>query len=50
MRIVPIVTYVMAFVFIVGETSRRGFANATTTVEDYLSGALLLWVALSRSK
>ena len=44
----------MALVFIVGETSRRGFEyfsiNATTMVEDYLCGALLFWAALSWSK
>ena len=54
MRIVNIVAYLMAFVFIVGETSRRGFAyfsiNATTMVEDDLCGALLLWAALSWSR
>ena len=40
MRIVYYMTYIMAFVFLVGETSRRGFGyfsiNATTMVEDYL--------------
>ena len=50
MKIVHIVAYIMAFVFIIGETSRRGFdyfsINATTMVEDYLCGALLLWAAL----
>jgi hypothetical protein len=44
----------MAFVFIAGETSRRGFGyfsiNATTMVEDYLCGAMLLWAALSWHK
>ena len=42
--------YVMAFVFIVGETSRRGLGyfsvNATTMIEDYLGGALFLFAAL----
>ena len=40
--------------FVVGETSRRGFGyfsiNATTMLEDYLCGALLLWAALFWSK
>jgi hypothetical protein len=44
----------MAVVFIVGETSRRGLGyfsiNATTMVEDYLCGALLLWAAIYWSK
>ena len=41
----------MAFVFIMGETARRGLSylsvNATTMVEDYLCGALLLAAALA---
>ena len=54
MKIVHILTYVMAVVFIVVETSRRGLdyfsINATTMVEDYLCGALLLWAALFWSR
>ena len=54
MKFVHIVTYVMAIVFIVGETARRGIGyfsiNATTMIEDYLCGALLLWAALFWSK
>ena len=50
MKIVYYMTYIMAFVFLIGETSRRGFGyfsiNATTMVEDYLCGALLLLAAL----
>jgi hypothetical protein len=50
MRIVYYLTYVMAFVFILGETVRRGFSyfsiNATTMIEDYLCGAILLSAAL----
>ena len=50
MKIVYYMTYIMAFVFLVGETSRRGFGyfsiNATTMVEDYLCGALLLLAGL----
>ena len=42
--------WIMAFVFIAGETVRRGLSylsvNATTMVEDYLCGALLLWAAV----
>jgi glucose-6-phosphate-specific signal transduction histidine kinase len=40
----------MAFVFIAGETLRRGLSylsvNATTMVEDYICGALLLSAAI----
>jgi hypothetical protein len=54
MKIVYYMTYVMSFVFIVGETSRRGLdyfsINATTMVEDYLCGALLLLAAIFWSK
>ena len=49
MKVVYIVTYVMAFVFLAGETARRGIGyfsvNATTMIEDYLCGVLLLWAA-----
>ena len=51
MKIVYYVTYIMAAVFILGESLRRGLmyftVNATTMVEDYLCGALLLLAALS---
>jgi hypothetical protein len=44
-KVVHYVAYVMALVFIAGETSRRGLGyfsiNATTMIEDYLCGALL---------
>ena len=50
MKAAHIMAYVMGFIFIVGETSRRGFeyfsVNATTMVEDYLCGILLLCAAL----
>jgi len=50
MKIVYYLTYVMSAVFILGETLRRGLSyftvNATTMVEDYLCGALLLSSAL----
>ena len=46
--------YLMGIVFIVGETSRRGFeyfsVNATTMVEDYLCGLLLLFAAIAYSR
>jgi hypothetical protein len=49
MKIVYYVTYAMAFVFLVGETARRGIGyfsvNATTMIEDYLCGILLLYAA-----
>ena len=51
MKIVCHMTYCMAAVFVLGETLRRGLAyfaiNATTMVEDYLCGTLLLLAALS---
>jgi hypothetical protein len=49
MKVVYGLTYVMAFVFLVGETARRGIGyfsiNATTMIEDYLCGAFLLLAA-----
>lgn len=54
MRIVYYLTYFMAFVFLVGETARRGIGyfsvNATTMIEDYLCGALMLWAAWAWSR
>ncbi|MEZ9923537.1 hypothetical protein [Vibrio breoganii] len=54
MKIVSIVTYIFSLVFIAGETLRRGIGyfsvNATTMVEDYLCGALLLLAAVLWSK
>ncbi|MEH2623283.1 putative anti-sigma-YlaC factor YlaD [Bradyrhizobium sp. AZCC 1719] len=54
MTVVYYLTYVMAFVFLVGETARRGIGyfsvNATTMIEDYLCGVLLLWAAWSWSR
>jgi hypothetical protein len=42
MKVVYWLTYVMAVVFLVGETARRGIGyfsvNATTMIEDYLCG------------
>ena len=39
----------MAIVFLAGETARRGIGyfaiNATTMIEDYLCGIVLLWAA-----
>ena len=50
MRVVYYAAYIMAFVFIAGETLRRGLSylsvNATTMFEDYVSGALLLSAAI----
>lgn len=50
MIFVYILTYAMAAVFILGETLGRGLSyfsiNATTMVEDYICGALLLSAAL----
>lgn len=50
MKAAYIAAWIMAFVFIAGETLRRGLSylsvNATTMVEDYLCGALLLSAAL----
>jgi hypothetical protein len=55
MRVVYWLTYIMAFVFLAGETARRGIGyfsvNATTMIEDYLCGALLLsaaWIWFNR--
>lgn len=54
MKIVHYLTYAMAFVFVAGETARRGIGylsvNATTMFEDYFCGALLLAAALIWSK
>lgn len=54
MRIVHYLAYAMAFVFVAGETARRGIGylsvNATTMFEDYFCGALLLAAALIWSK
>ncbi|WNC67130.1 hypothetical protein RI845_11400 [Thalassotalea nanhaiensis] len=54
MKIVYILTYLMSFVFILGETLRRGLSyfsiNATTMVEDYLCGLLLLTAAVLWTK
>jgi uncharacterized membrane protein len=50
MKVVYPLTYIMALVFIVGETARRGISymsvNATTMFEDYFCGAFLLVAAL----
>lgn len=51
MRVVYWLTYLMALVFLLGETARRGLSyfliNATTMLEDYGCGALLLLAAWS---
>ncbi len=50
MRFVYYLTWLMVAVFLVGETARRGVGyfsiNATTMIEDYLCGLLLLTAAL----
>ena len=50
MKAAHYMAYFMSFVFILGETSRRGLGyfsvNATTMVEDYLCGVLLLSAAV----
>ena len=50
MKTVHILAYVMAAVFILGETLRRGVdyfsINSTTMIEDYLCGLLLLSAAI----
>lgn len=50
MRIVYYLTWLMVAVFLIGETARRGVGyfsiNATTMIEDYLCGLLLLTAAL----
>ncbi len=54
MRVVHYITYLMSFMFIAGETSRRGLGyfsiNATTMLEDYLAGLLLLTAAVLWTK
>ncbi|GEA49845.1 hypothetical protein VIN01S_06490 [Vibrio inusitatus NBRC 102082] len=54
MKVVSIVTYLFSLVFIAGETLRRGIGyfsiNATTMIEDYVCGVLLLVAALLWSK
>ena len=57
MKVVYAFVYIMSFVFVVGETARRGIGyftvNATTMVEDYLCGALLLltaWLSLKKHR
>jgi hypothetical protein len=53
-KIVNYFSYAMAFVFVVGETARRGIGyvsvNATTMFEDYSCGALLLAAAVIWSR
>jgi len=51
LRIVYILTWAFIAVFLIGETARRGIGyfsiNATTMIEDYLCGLLLLAAALA---
>lgn len=54
MKTVHIMAYLMSFVFIVGETARRGIGylsvNATTMFEDYFCGILLISAAFFWTK
>jgi hypothetical protein len=54
MKVTHYMAYIMSIVFIVGETSRRGFEyfsiNASTMFEDYFCGILLLTAAILWSK
>lgn len=51
MKAVYYFNFVLAFVFLAGETARRGISyfsiNATTMLEDYVAGLLLLFAALA---
>ena len=50
MKIVIYFNYIVAFVFLAGETARRGLSyfsvNATTMLEDYVAGIVLLLAAI----
>lgn len=50
MKVLTYLAYALSFVFVFGETNRRGLEyfniNATTMLEDYLCGALLLLAAV----
>jgi hypothetical protein len=54
MKAVYYLAYIMSGVFLIGETARRGIGyfsiNATTMVEDYLCGILLLTAAFLWAK
>ena len=54
MKVVYYLSYVVGLVFIVGETVKRGLGyfaiNATTMLEDYVGGAVLLLAALVWSR
>lgn len=54
MKIVHYMAYIMSLVYLVGETARRGIdyfsINATTMVEDYLCGILLVTAGVFWSK
>lgn len=54
MKVTHFMTYIMSVIFIIGETARRGInyfsVNATTMIEDYLCGFLLLTAAMFWSK
>lgn len=50
MKIVLFFNFLIAFVYLVGETARRGISyfsvNATTMLEDYVGGMVLLLAAI----
>lgn len=50
MKIVVYFNFIIAFVFLAGETARRGISyfsiNATTMLEDYVAGLALLLAAI----
>lgn len=54
MKTVFYFNFVIAFVFLVGETARRGISyfsvNATTMMEDYVGGIVLLLAAMAWAK
>lgn len=54
MKVVYFLTYFMAAIFTLGETLRRGLSyfsiNATTMMEDYLCGALMIIAAVLWAK
>lgn len=54
MKTVVYFNYIIAFIFIAGETARRGVSyfsiNATTMLEDYVAGLVLLLAAFAWNK
>lgn len=54
MKVVFYFNFIVAFIFLAGETARRGIfyfsINATTMLEDYVAGIILLLAALAWAK